>query len=62
MQSDKATLDEALQDFARMKSYMPFRLGGVWYVVQVAEGFRAFRTQKAACRNATGAECWKIKV
>jgi len=52
MYSDKASIEEAVKDFERMRSWCP-RYQGKWYVVKESTGFRAFRTKKAATRNAT---------
>ena len=35
----------------KQRSYAPYRYGGVWYVARVADGYRAYRTIKAATRN-----------
>lgn len=67
MFSDAKEIEQATKDFAYMHQFAPFRFGGVWWVAQVQEysengpnGFRAYRTKKAAVHNTTVGTVWRM--
>lgn len=59
MRSDKPTIEGAIEDFNKMRSFQPFKLGGKWFIAQESDGFVAYRTKKAAFNNTTS-QVWMI--
>lgn len=66
MRSDCDTLDDALAEFAKLKSYKPFKYGGTWFVIKASKEMKcswvAYRTKRAALRNYTGGEAYEVKL
>ncbi len=63
MRSDCDKLDDALAEFARLRSYKPFAYSGVWYVIKGSKsGWVAYRTKLAAKKNWTGGEVYMVKL
>ena len=61
MHSTKQTIEEAIAGFTLLRNHSPYRFGGKWFIVKVADGFTAYRTKKAATNNAVGPTLWEIQ-
>lgn len=60
MLSDKATIEEAVQDFNQMRSFAPYKFGGNWFIAKTKDGFVTYRTKKAAVNNSIEPMIWKF--
>lgn len=61
MHSEATDIESALADFSRLIGWQPYGLSGAWWIAKTKDGFTAYRTKKAASRNATTGIIWKLE-
>lgn len=57
-----ASISDGIENLRMLKRYSPYKYSGRWFVIQIDDQVKAFRTLKACQNNAAKAQLEKIEV